>query len=89
MNSSHVRNSNWGRNGCYEDTLHKMSEIDTEEQNVRAGVQSVLQVGYMIFILIINLLLSLPGEWNVMQYFCKGIQFSFQISLNFKNYFRF
>uniref|UniRef100_A0A8B9IZM6 Ral GTPase activating protein catalytic alpha subunit 1 n=1 Tax=Amazona collaria TaxID=241587 RepID=A0A8B9IZM6_9PSIT len=25
-------------------TLHKMSEIDTEEQNVRAGVQSVLQV---------------------------------------------
>ncbi|XP_065492707.1 ral GTPase-activating protein subunit alpha-1 isoform X5 [Caloenas nicobarica] len=44
MNSSHVRNSNWGRNGCYEDSLHKMSEIDTEEQNVRAGVQSVLQV---------------------------------------------
>ncbi|KAM9554474.1 ral GTPase-activating protein subunit alpha-1 isoform 6-T7 [Guaruba guarouba] len=44
MNSSHCRNSNWARNGCYEDTLHKMSEIDTEEQNVRAGVQSVLQV---------------------------------------------
>ncbi|KAK2538133.1 Ralgapa1 isoform A [Columba livia] len=44
MNSSHVRNSNWGRNGCYEDTLHKISDIDTEEQNVRAGVQSVLQV---------------------------------------------
>ncbi|XP_074680744.1 ral GTPase-activating protein subunit alpha-1 isoform X10 [Strix aluco] len=44
MNPSHVRNSNWARNGCYEDTLHKMSEIDTEEQNVRAGVQSVLQV---------------------------------------------
>ncbi|XP_075007732.1 ral GTPase-activating protein subunit alpha-1 isoform X3 [Calonectris borealis] len=44
MNSSHVRNSNWARNGCYEDTLHKMSEIDSEEQNVRAGVQSVLQV---------------------------------------------
>uniref|UniRef100_A0A8C3PJV9 Ral GTPase activating protein catalytic subunit alpha 1 n=1 Tax=Calidris pygmaea TaxID=425635 RepID=A0A8C3PJV9_9CHAR len=44
MNSSHVRNSNWARNGCYEDTLHKMAEIDTEEQNVRAGVQSVLQV---------------------------------------------
>ncbi|KAJ7399566.1 hypothetical protein BTVI_113975 [Pitangus sulphuratus] len=43
MNSSHVRNSNWTRNGCYEDTLHKTSEIDTEEQNVRAGVQSVLQ----------------------------------------------
>ncbi|KFQ64080.1 Ral GTPase-activating protein subunit alpha-1, partial [Pelecanus crispus] len=40
----HVRNSNWTRNGCYEDTLHKLSEIDTEEQNVRAGVQSVLQV---------------------------------------------
>ncbi|KFP22445.1 Ral GTPase-activating protein subunit alpha-1, partial [Egretta garzetta] len=40
----HVRNSNWARNGCYEDTLHKLSEIDTEEQNVRAGVQSVLQV---------------------------------------------
>uniref|UniRef100_A0A8U8CIC4 Ral GTPase activating protein catalytic subunit alpha 1 n=1 Tax=Geospiza parvula TaxID=87175 RepID=A0A8U8CIC4_GEOPR len=31
-------------NGCYEDTLHKTSEIDSEEQNVRAGVQSVLQV---------------------------------------------
>ncbi|XP_030337749.1 ral GTPase-activating protein subunit alpha-1 isoform X11 [Strigops habroptila] len=44
MNSSHGRNSNWARNGCYEDPLHKMSEIDTEEQNVRAGVQSVLQV---------------------------------------------
>ncbi|KAM6131150.1 ral GTPase-activating protein subunit alpha-1 isoform 2-T2 [Pterocles gutturalis] len=44
MNSSHVRNSNWARNGCYEDTLHKMSEIDAEEQNVQAGVQSVLQV---------------------------------------------
>ncbi|KFW63856.1 Ral GTPase-activating protein subunit alpha-1, partial [Pygoscelis adeliae] len=40
----HVRNSNWARNGCYEDTLHKMSEIDTEEQNVRAGMQSILQV---------------------------------------------
>ncbi|XP_032044170.1 ral GTPase-activating protein subunit alpha-1 isoform X10 [Aythya fuligula] len=44
VNSSHVRNSNWARNGCYQDTLHKLSEIDTEEQNVRAGVQSVLQV---------------------------------------------
>ncbi|XP_058720603.1 ral GTPase-activating protein subunit alpha-1 isoform X4 [Poecile atricapillus] len=44
MNSSHIRNSNWTRNGCYEDALHKTSEIDTEEQNVRAGVQSVLQV---------------------------------------------
>ncbi|XP_061319510.1 ral GTPase-activating protein subunit alpha-1 isoform X2 [Pezoporus flaviventris] len=44
MNSNHGRNSNWPRNGCYEDTLHKMSEIDVEEQNVRAGVQSVLQV---------------------------------------------
>uniref|UniRef100_A0A8C3DPI9 Ral GTPase activating protein catalytic subunit alpha 1 n=1 Tax=Corvus moneduloides TaxID=1196302 RepID=A0A8C3DPI9_CORMO len=44
MNPSHVRNSNWTRNGCYEDTLHKTSEIDTEEQNVRAGVQSILQV---------------------------------------------
>ncbi|XP_039923601.1 ral GTPase-activating protein subunit alpha-1 isoform X8 [Hirundo rustica] len=44
INSSHVRNSNWTRNGCYEDALHKTSEIDTEEQNVRAGVQSVLQV---------------------------------------------
>ncbi|XP_066044542.1 ral GTPase-activating protein subunit alpha-1 isoform X7 [Chamaea fasciata] len=44
MNSSHVRNSNWTRNGCYEDALHKTSEIDTEEHNVRAGVQSVLQV---------------------------------------------
>ncbi|XP_053924488.1 ral GTPase-activating protein subunit alpha-1 isoform X7 [Cuculus canorus] len=44
MNSSHVRNSNWARNGCYNETSHKMSEIDSEEQNVRAGVQSVLQV---------------------------------------------
>ncbi|XP_061223288.1 ral GTPase-activating protein subunit alpha-1 isoform X2 [Neopsephotus bourkii] len=44
MNTNHGRNSNWARNGCYEDTLHKMSEIDMEEQNVRAGVQSVLQV---------------------------------------------
>ncbi|XP_071414022.1 ral GTPase-activating protein subunit alpha-1 isoform X7 [Pithys albifrons albifrons] len=44
VNSSHVRNSNWTRNGCYEDNLHKTSETDTEEQNVRAGVQSVLQV---------------------------------------------
>ncbi|XP_054018042.1 ral GTPase-activating protein subunit alpha-1 isoform X8 [Dryobates pubescens] len=44
MNSSHVRNSKWARNGCYEDTMYKMSKADTEEQNVRAGVQSVLQV---------------------------------------------
>ncbi|XP_021259032.1 ral GTPase-activating protein subunit alpha-1 isoform X8 [Numida meleagris] len=44
INSSHVRNSNWARNGCYQETLHKLSETDTEEQNVRAGVQSVLQV---------------------------------------------
>uniref|UniRef100_A0A669PNZ9 Ral GTPase activating protein catalytic subunit alpha 1 n=1 Tax=Phasianus colchicus TaxID=9054 RepID=A0A669PNZ9_PHACC len=44
MNSSHVRNSNWARNGCYQETLHKVSEIDNEEQNVRAGMQSVLQV---------------------------------------------
>ncbi|KAM9381417.1 ral GTPase-activating protein subunit alpha-1 isoform 4-T4 [Phaethornis superciliosus] len=44
INSSHVRNSNWTRNGCYEDAVQKMSEIDNEEQNVRAGVQSVLQI---------------------------------------------
>ncbi|KGL82192.1 Ral GTPase-activating protein subunit alpha-1, partial [Tinamus guttatus] len=44
VNSSHVRNSTWARNGCYQDISHKMFEIDTEEQNVRAGVQSVLQV---------------------------------------------
>lgn len=44
MNCGHVRNSNWTRNGCYQETLHKLSEIDTEEQNVRAGMQSVLQV---------------------------------------------
>ncbi|XP_062433970.1 ral GTPase-activating protein subunit alpha-1 isoform X7 [Rhea pennata] len=44
MNSSHTRNSTWARNGCYQDSSHKMFEIDTEEQNVRAGVQSVLQV---------------------------------------------
>uniref|UniRef100_A0A669PMK5 Ral GTPase activating protein catalytic subunit alpha 1 n=1 Tax=Phasianus colchicus TaxID=9054 RepID=A0A669PMK5_PHACC len=41
---NHVRNSNWARNGCYQETLHKVSEIDNEEQNVRAGMQSVLQV---------------------------------------------
>ncbi|NXJ03771.1 RGPA1 protein, partial [Odontophorus gujanensis] len=44
VNSSHVRNSNWARNGCYQETLHKLSEVDSEELNVRAGVQSVLQV---------------------------------------------
>ncbi|XP_038263416.1 ral GTPase-activating protein subunit alpha-1 isoform X4 [Dermochelys coriacea] len=43
-NSSHVRNSSWTRDGCYQDASHKTSEIDIAEQNTRAGVQSVLQV---------------------------------------------
>uniref|UniRef100_A0A8C3XTE0 Ral GTPase activating protein catalytic subunit alpha 1 n=1 Tax=Chelydra serpentina TaxID=8475 RepID=A0A8C3XTE0_CHESE len=43
-NSGHVRNSSWTRNGCYQDASHKTSEIDIAEQNIRAGVQSVLQV---------------------------------------------
>ncbi|XP_074811971.1 ral GTPase-activating protein subunit alpha-1 isoform X4 [Natator depressus] len=43
-NSGHVRNSSWTRDGCYQDASHKTSEIDITEQNIRAGVQSVLQV---------------------------------------------
>uniref|UniRef100_A0A8C8SMM4 Ral GTPase activating protein catalytic subunit alpha 1 n=1 Tax=Pelusios castaneus TaxID=367368 RepID=A0A8C8SMM4_9SAUR len=43
-NSGHIRNSSWTRNGCYQDASHKISEIDIAEQNIRAGVQSVLQV---------------------------------------------
>ncbi|KAM7163887.1 ral GTPase-activating protein subunit alpha-1 isoform 3-T3 [Macrochelys suwanniensis] len=43
-NSGHVQNSSWTRNGCYQDASHKTSEIDIAEQNIRAGVQSVLQV---------------------------------------------
>ncbi|XP_006117753.2 ral GTPase-activating protein subunit alpha-1 isoform X4 [Pelodiscus sinensis] len=43
-NPGHVRNSSWSRNGCYQDTSHQMSEIDIAEQNIRAGMQSVLQV---------------------------------------------
>ncbi|XP_074852941.1 ral GTPase-activating protein subunit alpha-1 isoform X4 [Carettochelys insculpta] len=43
-NTGHVRNSSWSRNGCYQAASHQISEIDTSEQNVRAGVQSVLQV---------------------------------------------
>ncbi|XP_019406923.1 PREDICTED: ral GTPase-activating protein subunit alpha-1 isoform X4 [Crocodylus porosus] len=40
-NSSHIQNSSWTRNGCYQ---NKISEVDIEEQSVRAGMQSVLQV---------------------------------------------
>ncbi|XP_053881322.1 ral GTPase-activating protein subunit alpha-1 isoform X3 [Malaclemys terrapin pileata] len=43
-NSGHVQNSSWTRNGCHQDASHKISEIDVAEQNIRAGVQSVLQV---------------------------------------------
>ncbi|KYO37257.1 hypothetical protein Y1Q_0008950 [Alligator mississippiensis] len=39
-NSSHIQNSSWTRNGCYQN----ISEVDIEEQSVRAGMQSVLQV---------------------------------------------
>ncbi|XP_019374427.1 PREDICTED: ral GTPase-activating protein subunit alpha-1 isoform X1 [Gavialis gangeticus] len=40
-NSSHIQNSSWTRNGCYQ---NKISEVDIEEQSVQAGMQSVLQV---------------------------------------------
>uniref|UniRef100_A0A8C3HWR7 Ral GTPase activating protein catalytic subunit alpha 1 n=1 Tax=Chrysemys picta bellii TaxID=8478 RepID=A0A8C3HWR7_CHRPI len=43
-NSGHVQNSSWTRNGCHQDASHKISEIDIADQNIRAGVQSVLQV---------------------------------------------
>ncbi|XP_077179244.1 ral GTPase-activating protein subunit alpha-1 isoform X12 [Paroedura picta] len=43
-NSGPVRNSSWNRNDCYQDALHKISELDAIEQGIRAGVQAVLQV---------------------------------------------
>ncbi|XP_060118560.1 ral GTPase-activating protein subunit alpha-1 isoform X7 [Heteronotia binoei] len=43
-NSGPVRNSSWTRNDCYQDTPHKVSDLDATEQGIRAGVQAVLQV---------------------------------------------
>nr|XP_056707761.1 ral GTPase-activating protein subunit alpha-1 isoform X3 [Euleptes europaea] len=43
-NSGPIRNSSWPRNDCYQDTLHKVSDLDAIEQGIRAGVQAVLQV---------------------------------------------
>ncbi|KAM6462188.1 ral GTPase-activating protein subunit alpha-1 isoform 1-T1 [Liasis olivaceus] len=39
-----VRNSNWTRNGCYQEVPYKISELDNLEQGIRAGIQAVLQV---------------------------------------------
>ncbi|KAG3261101.1 Ral GTPase activating protein catalytic alpha subunit 1, transcript variant X12 [Ictidomys tridecemlineatus] len=41
--AEHVRNSNWAKNGSYQDTLHNATEEATE-QNIQAGTQAVLQV---------------------------------------------
>ncbi|XP_007464890.1 PREDICTED: ral GTPase-activating protein subunit alpha-1 isoform X1 [Lipotes vexillifer] len=41
--ADHVRNSTWAKNGTYQDVLHNASE-EAIEQNIRAGVQAVLQV---------------------------------------------
>ncbi|XP_020847029.1 ral GTPase-activating protein subunit alpha-1 isoform X7 [Phascolarctos cinereus] len=42
--SSHVRNSNWTKNGSYQDALHKGSDMEDADQNIRAGAQLVFQV---------------------------------------------
>ncbi|XP_015668495.1 ral GTPase-activating protein subunit alpha-1, partial [Protobothrops mucrosquamatus] len=39
-----IRNSNWTRNGCYQEVPYKTSELDNLEQGIRAGIQAVLQV---------------------------------------------
>ncbi|XP_037690754.1 ral GTPase-activating protein subunit alpha-1 isoform X6 [Choloepus didactylus] len=41
--ADNVRNSSWIKNGSYQDDLHNVSEEATE-QNIRAGIQAVLQV---------------------------------------------
>ncbi|XP_044292649.1 ral GTPase-activating protein subunit alpha-1 isoform X3 [Varanus komodoensis] len=43
-NSGPVRNSSWTRNGCYQEVPHKICDLDVLEQEIRAGVQAVLQV---------------------------------------------
>ncbi|XP_054828938.1 ral GTPase-activating protein subunit alpha-1 isoform X5 [Eublepharis macularius] len=43
-NSGPVRNSSWTRNDCYQEATHKISDLDSVEQGIRAGVQAVLQV---------------------------------------------
>ncbi|XP_068938361.1 ral GTPase-activating protein subunit alpha-1 isoform X2 [Petaurus breviceps papuanus] len=42
--SSHVRNSNWTKNGSYQNTLYKGSDMEDADQNIRAGAQLVFQV---------------------------------------------
>ncbi|XP_027703257.1 ral GTPase-activating protein subunit alpha-1 isoform X2 [Vombatus ursinus] len=42
--SSHVRNSNWTKNGSYQNALHKGSDMEDADQNIRAGAQLVFQV---------------------------------------------
>lgn len=39
-----VQNSSWTRNDCYQDALHKISDLDAIEQGIQAGIQAVLQV---------------------------------------------
>ncbi|KAG8126279.1 hypothetical protein E2320_021375, partial [Naja naja] len=39
-----IRNSNWTRNGCYQEVPYKTTELDNLEQGIRAGIQAVLQV---------------------------------------------
>ncbi|XP_072485833.1 ral GTPase-activating protein subunit alpha-1 isoform X1 [Notamacropus eugenii] len=42
--SCHVRNSNWTKNGSYQNTLYKGSDMEDADQNIRAGAQLVFQV---------------------------------------------
>ncbi|XP_043845501.1 ral GTPase-activating protein subunit alpha-1 isoform X3 [Dromiciops gliroides] len=42
--SSNVRNSNWTKNGSYQNTLYKSSDMEDADQNIRAGAQLVFQV---------------------------------------------
>ncbi|XP_056667001.1 ral GTPase-activating protein subunit alpha-1 isoform X10 [Monodelphis domestica] len=41
---SHVRNCNWTKNGSYQNTLYKASDMEDADQNIRAGAQLVFQV---------------------------------------------
>ncbi|XP_044520702.1 ral GTPase-activating protein subunit alpha-1 isoform X3 [Gracilinanus agilis] len=41
---SHVRNCNWTKNGSYQNTLYKVSDMEDADQNIRAGAQLVFQV---------------------------------------------
>ncbi|XP_051833944.1 ral GTPase-activating protein subunit alpha-1 isoform X3 [Antechinus flavipes] len=42
--SSHVRNSSWTKNGSYQNTLYKGSDMEDADQNIRAGAQLIFQV---------------------------------------------